>query len=99
VHIALASGCGADNIELSCAAESPARSEPQQRHLYEPEDNLRRQLQRFVMYPPLNVQLDLTRMLFASVEGSICALIAAMRSSELPVSRIPSPFRIWPPKP
>jgi hypothetical protein len=38
------------NIELSCAAESPARSEPQQRHPFEPEDNLRRQLQRFVMH-------------------------------------------------
>jgi hypothetical protein len=36
------------NIELSCAAESPTRSEPQQRHLYESEDHLRRQLQRFV---------------------------------------------------
>ena len=36
------------NIELSCAAESPARSEPQRRHSYEKEDHLRRQLQRFV---------------------------------------------------
>jgi hypothetical protein len=39
---------GQPNIELSCAAESPARSEPQQRHSYEKEDHLRRQLQRFV---------------------------------------------------
>jgi hypothetical protein len=36
------------NIELSCAAESPARSEPQRRHTFEQEDNFRRQLQRFV---------------------------------------------------
>ena len=36
------------NIELSCAAESPTRSEPQQRHPYEKEDYLRRQLQRLV---------------------------------------------------
>jgi len=41
------------NIELSCAADSPARSEPKRRHLYEPEDRLRRQLQRFVMSFPL----------------------------------------------
>ena len=38
------------NIELSCAAESPARSEPQQRHPYEKEDHLWRQLQRFVRF-------------------------------------------------
>jgi hypothetical protein len=42
-----------DNIELSCAAASPARSEPQQRHSYEKEDHLRRQLQRFVMTRPV----------------------------------------------
>jgi hypothetical protein len=36
------------NIELSCAAESPTRSEPQQRHPCEKEGHLRRQLQRFV---------------------------------------------------
>jgi hypothetical protein len=40
------------NIELSCAAESPARSEPQQRYHLESEDYLRRQLQRFVRSPP-----------------------------------------------
>jgi hypothetical protein len=38
-------------IELSCAAESSARSEPQQRHPYKKEDHLRRQLQRFVIFP------------------------------------------------
>jgi hypothetical protein len=37
------------NMELSCAAESPARSEPQRRHPCEKEDHLRRQLKRFVM--------------------------------------------------
>ena len=41
---------GASNIELSCAAESPTRSEPEQRHPYEREYHLRRQLQRFVMW-------------------------------------------------
>src|SRR5271157_1145157 len=39
------------NIELSCAAESPTRSEPLQRHAFEKEDHLRRQLQRFVRQP------------------------------------------------
>ena len=38
------------NIELSCAAESQARSEPQQRHSLETADHLRRQLQRFVTW-------------------------------------------------
>ena len=37
-------------MELSCAADSPARSEQQQRHSCEPEEHLRRQLQRFVMW-------------------------------------------------
>jgi hypothetical protein len=37
------------NIEFSCAAESDLQ-EPQQRHLYEKKDHLRRQLQRFVMF-------------------------------------------------
>ena len=39
------------NIELSCAAESPARSQPRQPASVEPELNLRRQLQRLVMTP------------------------------------------------
>jgi hypothetical protein len=39
------------NAEFSCAAESPARSEPRRRHPYESEDRSRRQLQRDVMSP------------------------------------------------
>ena len=46
------------NIELSCAAESPTRSEPQQRHAFEPEEHLRRQLQRFVMVHVLKRQVQ-----------------------------------------
>ena len=47
---------GRSNAEFSCAAESPARSEPQQRHLYEREDHLRRQLQRDVIRPRIEVR-------------------------------------------
>src|SRR5271157_345743 len=47
------------NIELSCAAASPARSEPQQRHSGEPEDHLRRQLQRFVMRASIHLDLQI----------------------------------------
>ena len=42
---------GGYNIEFSCAAESDPQK-PQRRHLYEKEDHLRRQLQRFVMPSP-----------------------------------------------
>src|SRR5271157_2260902 len=61
---------GLPNIELSCAAASPARSEPQRRHSYEKEDHLRRQLQRFVRLflaskRTIGLNRDLTNQTFA----------------------------------
>ena len=50
------------NIELSCAAESSARSEPQQRHSYEREGHFRRQLQRFVSHHPAGLTVLLQGM-------------------------------------
>src|SRR5271157_2444188 len=52
----LSTGLKQPNIELSCAAESPARSEPQRRHLDESKGHLRRQLQRLVMHSFCTIQ-------------------------------------------